>query len=630
MQKKNIETILYSSAGVVLMLLILVACNLIAGVAKQRVDLTAEKLYTLSPGTRAILSRLDTPIKIRFYCTRGDQSMPMVLKTYAQRVEDLLSEYRQASRGLIEIEKLDPQPDSDAEDSANLDGVEGQLISMTDKIYLGLSITCLDHKEKIPFLAPEREKLLEYDLSRAIANLAHPDKPVLGVMSALPIFGQQMNPMMMQMGGGGAQEPWAFLSELKRDFEVRQIEMNSEKIPEDIKVLMVLYPRDITDVTQYAIDQFVLRGGRLVAFLDPLSFAETRGSPMGGMRGGGASLDKLVKAWGLEFDPGKVVVDMTFVTQLNRGGVAEPAPAVLSMTEEGVNTDDALTGQVDRLLLAYTGVFTGTPVAGLKQTVLLKSSKDSQLIEKMMAQMPGDQLVNNFVRSDKEYTLALRLSGKFKTAFPDGKPADPAADKTKPAAPAPSEPALKESASETSVILVGDSDLLYDPVCVQVQNFFGQKVVQPTNGNLGLAQSMVEQLSGDSNLIGVRSRATLNRPFTVVRGMQAQAEERFRNKIKEIEDELASTRQRLGELQKNKDQGQRFVLSAEQQVELQKFRQKESDAKRELKMLRKNLRRDIDSLQTRLQWVNIAGMPLLVTFTGIGLAMLKRRKTAAV
>src|SRR4051794_32866297 len=211
MKKSGLETWLYSTVGVVAMLIIVIVVNALGSRAKVRVDLTAEKAYTLSQGTRAILAKLDTPVQIRFYETRGDNRMPVVLKTYAQRVEDLLGEYRQASKGQIEIQKLDPVPDSDAEDSAKLDGIEGQGRMEGEPVYLGISVSLLDQKEAIPFLSPDRERLLEYDLSRAISRVMTPDKPVVGVMSALPVSGQQMNPMMMQMGRRGT-PPWVFMS----------------------------------------------------------------------------------------------------------------------------------------------------------------------------------------------------------------------------------------------------------------------------------------------------------------------------------------------------------------------------------------------------------------------------------
>src|SRR5437588_4192056 len=238
MQKKSLETILYSTVGIIAMLAILIVFNFIAGAARTRMDLTQEKAYTLSAGTRAILKKLDTPVKIRYYCTQGSEASPdtVFLKTYAKRVEDLLSEYKQAAKGKLVIEKYDPQPDSDAEDSAHLDGLEPEALSNGDRVYLGLAVSRLDEKQVIPFLAPNRERLLEYDLSRAISRVMNPDRPVVGVMSAMPVFGMPSNPMMARMGRpGGGQEPWVIINELKNDFTVKNVPLEADKIDDDVK-----------------------------------------------------------------------------------------------------------------------------------------------------------------------------------------------------------------------------------------------------------------------------------------------------------------------------------------------------------------------------------------------------------
>jgi gliding motility-associatede transport system auxiliary component len=630
-KKSNIQTILYSTAGVGVMFLILVAVNVIGGFVKDRVDLTADKEYTLSSGTLAILDKLDTPVTIRFYCTRNERIMPVAFKNYAQQVEDLLDEYRQRAHGYLQIKKLDPLPDSDAEDSANLDGVTGQMTDSGDKLYLGLAVSCLDQKEAIPFLSPRRARLLEYDISRAIANVINPQKPVIGVMSALPVFGQ-MNPMMMRMGQP-RQEPWEFLTELKSAYTVKEVDLNADKIDHDIKVLLVVYPKGISDATQYAIDQFVLRGGKLIAFLDPLSIVDSRSNPSNPLQGAmnsGASLDKLLKAWGLSFDVNKVVADMNFMSRINRDMRTESAPAVLSMTTAGIDRDDVVTGPLDNLLLLFPGAFTGTPAAGLKETVLLKSTKESQLVEKFSAEFSGEQIVKDFASSGREYPLAVRLTGKFKTAFPDGEPkaADQSTNKTETAS---TQPQLRESKGQGVVVLVGDSDLLYDQFAAQVESLFGQRIVIPRNGNLNLVQNAVDQLAGDSDLIAVRSRATINRPFTVVNQMKAEAEDRYRSRIKELEQSLSETQSSLSQLQqaKPKGTGQRFILSPEQQAQIQQFRQKEATVNKQLKEVRRDLRRDIDSLENRLKWLNIAGMPFLVTVSGLALAFFKRKRTAA-
>jgi ABC-type uncharacterized transport system involved in gliding motility auxiliary subunit len=632
MKNKGLETWLYSSLGVAAMFGIIVILNALASGFNKRVDLTAERAYTLSAGTRAILSKLDTPVQIRFYSTRGDSRMPVFLKTYAQRVEDLLGEFRQASKGQIEIQKLDPAPDSDAEDSARLDGIEGQARVDGEPFYLGLSVSMLDQKQAIPFLAPDRERLLEYDLARAISRVVTAEKPVIGVMSPLPYGGQPTNPMMMRMGQSG-QQPWVFISELKRDFNVRDIPFGAEEIPKEVKVLVLIHPKGISDASQYAIDQFVLRGGKLVAMLDPQGVLDrsAAGNPMGMSMGSRSSLDKLLTAWGLTFESTKVVADMEFVGRTREGR----QPAVLALNEKATNRDDIVSAEANNLIFAFAGAFSGTPAEGLKQTVLVRSSKNSQLVDPMSAQFGGERLIKDFVFSNTEQVLALRLTGKFKTAFAEGKPKSAPA----PGAPEeakdqkPAEAGLTESKEDGAVLLIGDSDFIQDQLCVQemMNPFGGQRMVMPVNSNIAFAQSSIEQLAGDSNLVAVRSRASRERQFTVVKQMQAKAESAFQAKIKSLEGSLAEAQNKLNELQRTKADkgGQRFILSPEQQQEINNFRNKERDVKIQLKEERKKLRIGIDSLENTIKWLNIALMPVLVAAAGIGLAILRMQRRAA-
>ena len=642
MQKKSIETILYSAAGVVAMLAILVAFNFIVGLAPKRIDLTQEKAYTLSDGTRAILKKLDTPVKIRFYCTQAENAnaQTLYLKAYAKRVEDLLGEYKQAAKGKLVIEKYDPEPDSDAEDSARLDGVEGEMLQTGERFYLGLAVSVLDEKQAIPFLDPSRERLLEYDLSRAISRVMTPEKPVVGIMSALPVFGMPANPMMMRMGQGQGQQPWVIVNELKNDFNVRRVEMTADKIDDDVKVLVVIHPREITDKAQYALDQFVMRGGKLIAFLDPLPMVDTKeqNQMLGNIPNSGSSLDKLLKAWGLSLDNGKVVADMNFKMQLGgRNGQPQEAPAILSVTPEGINKDDIITSQIDNVWLPFVGAFSGTPVQGLKETVLLKSTPKSQLVDGFMAHLSGENILKDFKPSGTAYALAVKLTGKFKTAFPTGKPEDKKDEDKKDAdkkeektAEKKPDDSLKETKQDNTVILVADADLLADNVALrQIPTPFGT-LSQPMNGNLNLAQNAVEQMAGDSSLIGVRSRATQNRPFEKVQKMEAAANERFQGEIKRLEESKAEAQRKINELQQQKkDKDQRFILSPEQQAELVKLREEEVKAGKHLKQVQKDLRKEVVSLQTRLKWLNVLAVPLAVTISGISIAMVKRRKTSA-
>lgn len=609
---------------------VLLAVNLIMGAMKTRVDLTKEKAYTLSSGTREILKKLDTPVKVRLYVTQASDSSPQTvyLKGYAKKVEDLLSEYKQIAGKNLIIEKLDPQPDSDAEDSARMDGVEGEALPNGEQFYMGLAVSLLDQKQAIPFLAPNRERQLEYDITRAITRVVSPDKPVVGIMSPLPVFGAPANPMMMRMGQQGAQQPWALVRELRNDFNVKSVAMDSDKIEDDIKVLVVIHPREITDKALYAIDQFVLRGGKLLTFLDPLPIIDSReqNQMLGNIPNAGSSMEKLMKAWGLTFDTSKVVADVNYMMQLGgRNGQPQQAPAFLSVTPEGINENEIVTSQIDNIWLPFAGAITGTPAEGLTKTVLIKSTKQSQLVDGFMANLSGENVLKEFKPSDTEYALAVRLTGKFKTAFPNGAPEDKAGDTNAPAKPA----GLTVSAQTNTVFIIGDADMLFDNFTLrQIQSPFGN-MAMAMNGNLNLAQNIIEQMAGDNSLISVRSRAVQNRPFTVVKKMQAEAEANYRNKIKELEDSLAETQRQLNELQQKKEKGQKFILSPEQQAAVEEFRKKEADVKVKLKAERKRLRQDIDSLENRLKWFNIAAMPVLVSLSGLCLAFYKRKRTAA-
>src|SRR6266540_697722 len=626
MQKKT-ENLLYSGGGLVAAFVILILANLVLGAARGRIDLTQGKLFTLSEGTRAVLAKLESPVKIRLYFTQGDAGVPLPIKAYGRRVEDLLAEFRQAGRGKVLVEKLDPQPDSDAEDSATLEGIEAQVTSTGEKFYLGAAVSYLDQKLALPALAPDREPLLEYDLVRAIARAVAQAKPVIGVMSALPVFGMPPS----QFTGGQPLEPQVFIGELRRDYTVKRVGLDPEEIDDDIKVLLVIHPRGIGERAQYALDQFVLRGGKLIALLDPNAYFDQMGQ-MGGMGGGGtpSSLDRLLKAWGLGFDPGKVVLDMRYLT----GAGARTLPTLLSLNDNAFDPDDIATARLGSLLMPFAGVFTGKPVEGLSETVLMKTSAYSQLVDSFSAMTQGEAAIRAFAPSGTEYPLAVRLSGKFKTAFPEGPPkaddrGDRKAEAAKVSQAGPKSAPLKESAAENAVVLVGDSDFVNDGAAVQIQEIFGQRIVIPRNGNLAFAQALVDQFAGDPALIKLRSRASAARPFTVIRDMEARAQQAYLGKIKELEDNLGQTQEKLNALQKGKGQGAGAILSGEQQTELENFRRKAAETRLALKEVRRELRADSEALQFWTKVANIALMPLLVALAGIVLAILRRRRTPA-
>jgi ABC-type uncharacterized transport system involved in gliding motility auxiliary subunit len=295
-----------------------------------------------------------------------------------------------------------------------------------------------------------------------------------------------------------------------------------------------------------------------------------------------------------------------------------------------VNTNDVATSQINDVWLPLCGAFTGEPAAGLKETVLLQSSKDAELVDSMMASMGGASILNGFKPTGVNYKLAVRLTGKFKTAFPEGKPADKGSSESTNQMAKATGDSLKESKTDGWVVLFGDSDLLADDFSLRkVDSPFGQ-MVNEMNQNLDLAQNIIEQMAGDSDLIGVRSRATLSRPFTRIKKMEAQAEATGQAKIDELQQSLQEAQQHLSQLQQQKqDKDQRFILSPEQKAEIENFRKKQAEVSKELKQAQKDLRKEVVSTENRLTWINILAMPLGVTAAGIGIAMIKRKKTSA-
>jgi ABC-type uncharacterized transport system involved in gliding motility auxiliary subunit len=617
---RKYDSLVYSAVGLVALFLVLVAFNYLASATALRLDLTAGKLYTLSDGTRKILRGLKSPVTLKLYISRGD-AVPVPLRSFTQRVEDMVDRFKAVAGPKLEVQVFHPTPDSEEEDAAQLDGIDAQRLASGDNFYLGVTVSRLDRKEVIPAITPQREQLLEYDLARAIAGVATSKRIKIGLMSALPVLGEQFNPMTRS-----GSDPWVLASELKREFDVQPVDMGVPEIPKDIGVLLLIHPRDITPQGEYALDQFVLRGGKLIAFVDPYAYFDQLPSMPGMPAQGGTSstLPTLFKAWGVQMDPGKVIADAVYAS----GRGPRYTPTVLSLNRTAFNRSDVVTSQLETLLYAFGGAFKVKPAAGLKETDLVTSSTDSMLVDDARATVAGDAATKDFVPGGVALPLALRLTGKFKTAFPAGRPAAPGGkpDASKSAA----EPQLRESAQDNSVILVADTDMLQDPAAVDVQDVLGHKVVVPSNGNLAFAMDMVEQFAGGDDLISLRSRASSFRPLTVVRELEANAQKQYFGKIRALEDELQKTTDKLQELQKAQGPSAKSaqILSAEQQTELEKFRKEVAQTRLELKEVRKNLRRDSEALVFWTKLANIALMPLLVALFGLGVALVRRRRTA--
>ena len=616
--------------GLVLLALILViagATNYILSALSARVDLTAEQLYTLSPGSKAVLAKLDQKVTLKFFFSESAKDMPPSLKTYAEQVRDLLREYERAGKGNVVIETYDPKQDSDEEEWAVKYGVEPQQANpFGAPIYFGLVVTCGTQEQTIPGFDPRMESTLENEITRHITRVVWPERPVVGVLSSIPgVLGEQMNPMMMQMRRRPS-PGWIAFAELKKDYDLREIAKDAESIDPDVKALVVIHPKDLSEKTLFAIDQFVIKGGRLIACVDPFSFKDFEASSqqqqnpmmqMGG-QGGPSTLGKLFEKWGISFDTAKCVADDKAAVQMRgRNGAVVTDATVLELGKANI-AKDVLTAGASQLIIPFAGALGFTPTEGLEFTPILTTSTNGAcLVDATMLQM-GSETIRDQIKPDGvRRTLAGRLTGTFKTAFPKGP------DWTEGSTNAI--PTVVES-GKGFVFLFADADFLSDQACVEVVNtLFGQQAML-RGDNIALFSNIIEQFAGREELIGLRSRGPSDRPYEVVRNLRAEAEKKFRAKAEELQQKLNETSKKLNELLQGKHGTDRQLVSQELESAIGEARREKVKTQKELKNVRKELNADIENLGFRLKVINICLMPLLVILFGIFRAVLRRKR----
>ena len=632
-----------SIGGVVLALILFVAINIVANrmLSTTRLDLTSDKLFTLSAGTKSVLAKIEEPLTLRFYFSdRLGREIPSYA-VYATRIREMLQEYQNAARGKIKLEVIDPQPFSDQEDRAVASGLQGVPVNQGgDLVYFGLAAAnSADKEEAIAFFQPERERFLEYDLTKIVYNLTITKKPSVGLLTTLPFQGdmRQRPP-----------EPWAIYSQLGQFFDLKMIERDTAAIPAEIGVLIVAHPQNLPEKTLYAIDQFVLRGGRALVFVDPHAEGEMTRPGMAAQTGLTASnMKKLFDAWGVEMVEGKVAGDRIAARRVNAGTDTRVRAvdylAWLSLRDDGhFNRSDILTAETGVLQMASAGILKATAGATTTVTPLVRTSPQSTQIDVDAVKMQPDpvKILAEFKPDNEPYILAARVAGPVKSAFPDGAPAEPKKEgeetPANPAAAAAAVPAeaLKESKGPINVIVVTDTDLLEDRFWAQVQDFFGQRMIVPSASNGDFIVNAVDNLLGSDDLISLRTRGMSARPFLAVQEIQRDAELKFRAKERELTEKLRDTEKKLGELQ---SQGQpqgpdagRTIVSREQQEAIEKFRADMLGIRRELRGVQLDLRRDIDTLDMTLKFVNIGLVPILVGIAAIivGVVRIRRRAPA--
>ena len=582
-----------------------------------RADLTQNHLYTLSEGTKKIVNSIDEPINLYLYFSdKGSQDLPQ-LRTYYTRVREMLEEMASRSGGKIKLELIDPLPFSEDEDRASslgLQAVPGG--AGGEKIYFGLAGTnSTNGQSSIPFFQPDKESFLEYDVAKLIHELSMTKKPVVGLLSGLPIA-SVFDPQTRQM-----REAWAVDQQWSQLFEMRPLTPASLKsIDKDVDVLVVVHPKQLPDDAQYAIDQFVMRGGHLLVFVDPSAELDDSGAdpnnPMAAMMADKSSdLPKLFKAWGIQYDPKKVVLDRTRALPISLGEGQAPVrhPAILGFTAEDLNGDEVTTANLQTINMSTAGYFElSKDVKDEKLTPLIQTTGDATTAPADRLRMMQDPsaLFNDYKPGGEHLIVAARLSGKFKTAFPERN----------------DEGALKESKDDGQIVLVADTDVLSDRMWVQIRPFFGQKLMNAFANNGDFAVNALDNMAGSSDLISVRGRATSQRPFTTVEVLKRNADERFRAKESELKKELTDTERKLTELQSAKSKDQAQILSPEQKAEVDKFLKRKLEIRKELRQVRRQLDAEIEALGSRLKLVNIVLMPLLVTFAALGFAWWRNQR----
>ena len=634
----------------------LLAVNLFSGSALRNygTDLTQEGLFTTSEGTRKALRAIDEPIDVRvYYSKKLGEVAPNFAKSF-ERLRALLAQYRTISGGKLKVTYIDPEPFSEAEDRAVASGLRGvRLNPEGEQGYFGLvAANTTDNDASIPFFAAERDRFIEYDVTKLIYSLANPKKKAIGFISSLPIDGGVMPPMGMAQRPQQI-PPQMIMEQIREVYDIKTIARDATEIPADVDVLMLVEP-DPSPALAYAIDQFVLKGGKVLVFVDASSeMAKLLGPMMAHLGQRSPDFDKLLKAWGVNADVSKIAADMSFARRVQFGGQRGGQPVVtdyvawLTMDKRALDQKDVLSGGIDKLNLATAAALSKVDGATTTLTPVLQTTDQAMLVptEKVAGTPDALSLLRAYKPEGKQLTLAARVSGETKSAFPDGEPKpkkddakdakneDKPADKAAEAKPADTKsedtkPAKPHVASgKINVTLIGDTDLLTDQFWVDVREFLGQQIAVPNAQNAAFVLAALENLSGSDALISLRGRGISDRPFERVNALRRDAEKEFRDKEQSLTAKLKVVTEQLSKLEKANESGE-VALSDKDKAAVDKFRSEMLSTRKELRDVKLALRQDIDKLDGWLKFLNIAAVPLLVGVAGIGWAMRRRRPRA--
>ena len=582
-----------------------------------RVDLTENNLYTLSDGTRSLLANLEGTVNLNFYFSdQASQAMPS-LRNYANRVREMLEEFEAEADGNIRLNVIDPLPFSEDEDRAAQFGLQGvRLGTSPDAVYMGLAGTdSIDNEEIIPFFQPDKETFLEYDIAKLVSTLSSPKRPVIGLISDVQMAGS-FDPQTQRMS-----QPWVVYQQAQQLFEVRNLGTSLVQIADDISLLWIVQPKDLSKDTLYTIDQFVMNGGNAIIFVDPVADVDPvamEGMPQGmPPMGQGSDLPELFDAWGITFSTEEVVADAELALQIS-GMDRRPVRhyGYVGVTGEHMSADNIVTADLSVVHVATGGAVGGVENGPLTVEPLLSSSSNAQTMPATRFSFVPDPaaLQDGFAPQGDPFTLAARFNGSLSSAFPDGPPPTniSLADGDDTAVRSYADHRT-HSSGPVNLIVVGDVDMLADHLWVQVQNLFGQQLTNAFASNGAFVVNALENLSGSSDLIGVRSRASFTRPFTKVESLRVDAEARFRTTEERLQRELDETERRLVELQSAREDSGNILLTPAQQGEIDRFVDQRGVIRQELRAVQRGLDEDIERLGTIVKVINIGLVPTLLT-----------------
>lgn len=625
---------LLSTLGLILAIILFLSFNIVTNgnLKSARIDLTQDKLYTLSEGTLNIIESLKEPLTLRFYYSdKVAQELPSV-KAYAQRVQELLEEYQRAADGMIKLIVINPEPFSDNEQRAEEYGLQAVPIDgKTDQLYFGLvGSNLLDGVENISFFQPEKEDVLEYDLTKLVYKLSSADKKTIAILSSLPVDGEGYDPLKGYAPTNDGPKPWAVMAELRQMFNVSVLPLDIKRIPSSIDVLMVIHPKELEDGILYAIDQYVLAGGKLITFVDPYAEIDIPkkdpDNPMTAMMASHSSnMPQLFRAWGFERSPTDVVADRKTAIKVDFGARTnnQPIDYVLwqSIPSEQMNTEQAITNRLKKVEVATAGRFQVIDGATTQFIPLISSSNEAMMVDKRVVQFRNDPmaLLTKYQAGTLSYPIAVRVTGAVKSAFPNGLTNESGVAEKLPGF-------LSESKQDIDIIAIADVDMLQDRFWVQLQDFYGKQIAYSTSNNIDFLINAIDELTESHGLISVRSRVGFSRPFERVLDLQREAEKNYRTKERELQKILTETEQHIARMQVERSGSGEELLNEEQKQEIADLRMMKNKTQQQLREVQGKLRQDIDALDTQLKFFNIGLVPILVAFLAVLTGWMRVRK----